>query len=74
VLFGPGRVNFDLSLFKNFAIREDVKLQFRADAFNVFNTPQFGLPGASIGNSSASVISSIVGNPRQMQLSLTMHF
>jgi hypothetical protein len=40
----------------------------------VFNTPQFGLPGASIGNASAPVISSIVGNPRQMQLSLTMHF
>jgi outer membrane receptor protein involved in Fe transport len=74
IRFGPGRVNFDLSLLKNFAIRENVKLQFRADAFNIFNTPQFGLPGASIGNASAPVISSIVGNPRQMQLSLTLRF
>jgi hypothetical protein len=74
ILFGPGRVNFDLSLFKTFALRENLKLLFRADAFNVFNTPQFGLPGGSIGNTSAPVISSIVGNPRQMQLSLTLRF
>jgi len=74
ILFGPGRVNFDVSLLKSFSLWEKCKLQFRADAFNVFNTPQFGLPGASIGNASAPVISSIVGNPRQMQLSLTLRF
>jgi hypothetical protein len=74
ILFGPGRTNFDLSLFKDFPIREQVKLQFRAESFNTFNHPQFGLPSGSIGNSAAAVISSIVGNPRQMQVALRLQF
>jgi outer membrane receptor protein involved in Fe transport len=74
ILFGPGRVNFDLSLFKDFQIREQVKMQFRAESFNIFNTPQFGLPNGTIGNAQAPVISSIVGNPRQMQLALLLRF
>lgn len=74
ILYGPGRVNFDLSLFKEFLFRDTVKLQFRAEAFNAFNTPQFGLPNASIGNRLAGVISSVVGNPRQMQLALRLEF
>jgi hypothetical protein len=74
ILFGPGRVDFTMSLFKDFRIREQVKLQFRAEAFNVFNTPAFGLPSGSIGNASAPVISSIVGSPRQMQVALVLRF
>jgi len=74
ILFGPGRSNFDLSLFKEFLIHEDVRLQFRAESFNTFNHPQFGLPSAVIGNPAAPVISSIVGNPRQMQLALRLLF
>ncbi|MEZ5351306.1 MAG: TonB-dependent receptor [Bryobacteraceae bacterium] len=73
-LFGPGRVNFDLSMFKDFAIRERGKLQFRAEAFNLFNTPQFAQPNATIGASNAGVISGIVGNPRQLQLALRLQF
>ena len=74
ILFGPGRVNFDLSLFKDFPIHERLKAQFRAEAFNAFNTPQFGLPNASIGSAQAGVISSTIGNPRQMQLALRVQF
>jgi hypothetical protein len=74
ILFGPGRVNFDMSLFKDFPIREQLKLQFRAEAFNIFNTPQFGQPSGSIGNAQAPVISSTVGNPRQLQMALRFQF
>lgn len=38
-LYGPGRVNFDFSLFKEFRVKEGLALQFRAEAFNLFNTP-----------------------------------
>ncbi len=40
-LYQPGYIEFDMSLQKQFAIREKVHLQFRVDAFNVFNHPNF---------------------------------
>ena len=63
-----------MSLLKDFHIREPLVLQFRAEAFNVFNHPQFGQPNASVGTSSAGTITSIVGNPRQMQVALRLQF
>jgi Carboxypeptidase regulatory-like domain len=44
----PGINNLDFSIFKNFAIRESMKVQFRADFFNAFNHPQF-VPGSVNG-------------------------
>ncbi len=41
VIRGPGRENFDISMFKNFNITERFKAQFRAEAYNVFNHTQF---------------------------------
>ena len=41
VLVGPGTNNWDLSFFKNFPIREPLKLQFRAEMYNAFNHTQF---------------------------------
>ena len=45
ILRGPGKVNMDASVFRNFKVKERITLQFRAEAFNVSNTPQFGNPG-----------------------------
>jgi TonB dependent receptor-like, beta-barrel len=73
-LFGPGRVNFDMSLIKDFKFNERVKLTFRTEAFNLFNHPQFGQPNASIGNNQAGLISGTVGNARQLQLALRLQF
>ncbi len=42
---GPGFTNVDFSLFKEFALFERARLQFRAEAFNVFNNHSFGQPG-----------------------------
>lgn len=74
ILRGPGRVNLDYSLFKDFSPRESWKLQFRAEVFNLFNTPQFDLPNTSLGSPAAGTIAGIVGNPRQMQLGLRLSF
>jgi hypothetical protein len=74
ILFGPGRVNFDYSVFKDFNFSERFKLQYRAEFFNLFNTPQFDLPNSSIGNPNAGTITSIVGNPRQVQMALRFAF
>ena len=45
LLRGPGRVNLDASVFRNFKVKEKVTMQFRVEAFGVTNTPQFGNPG-----------------------------
>ncbi len=73
-LFGPGRVNWDMSLFKSFVIREQTRFEFRAEAFNVFNHAQFNLPNQNIGNAQVGAITSTVGNPRQLQLGLRFQF
>ena len=44
----PGFKNVDASLFKNFGITERVKLQFRAEFFNLLNTPQFNVPNRAL--------------------------
>jgi len=74
ILYGPGRVNFDFSLFKDFRITESLKIQFRTEFFNLFNTPQFDLPNATIGSGPAGTITSIVGIPRQIQFGLKLVF
>jgi hypothetical protein len=74
ILFGPGRINFDFSLFKAFPITERWNLQFRAELFNLFNTPQFSQPNASIGNPNAGIINATAGTPRQVQFALRLQF
>jgi len=74
ILTGPGRVNFDFSVFKNFALTERFKLQFRTEFFNLFNHAQFDLPNTAIGSPSAGIISGIVGTPRQVQFALRLSF
>jgi len=46
----PRRTNFDMGLFKRFALRESVSLEFRAEAFNVFNHTQWnGIDNSTCG-------------------------
>jgi hypothetical protein len=70
-LRGPGVINNDLSLFRDFNITERIKLTFKAEAFNVTNTPHFGAPdggsangfgnSASVNDTTFMVISSSAG-------------
>jgi Carboxypeptidase regulatory-like domain/TonB dependent receptor len=73
-LIGPGRTNFDTSIFKTFPVRDQMLFQFRFEAFNVFNHPQFGMPNVNVGTAQVGSITSIVGNPRNLQASLRFEF
>jgi hypothetical protein len=74
ILRGPGRSDVDFSVFKEFPVTERFRLQFRGEFFNIFNHPQFDLPGQTIGSPSAGVISGTVGTPRDIQFSLRLQF
>jgi hypothetical protein len=69
-------VNFDLALSKNFPINERVRLDFRAEAFNLMNTPAFSFPGATVGTAQFGVISSTLPgtDARQIQFALKLYF
>lgn len=55
-LNNPHRLNFDMSLFKNFKVTEGSILEFRMEAFNIFNHTQFRLFNPNIGNAANNTI------------------
>jgi hypothetical protein len=75
ILRGPGSWNVDSVLSKNFALGADARvLQFRFEAFNLFNHANFGQPNANI-NTPAQVGRIFgAGAPRILQLALKLNF
>jgi hypothetical protein len=73
---GPGIDNTDLALQKTFGIKEDTKLDFRAEAFNVFNHAQFGGPDGNVNNPGEGGFGYVTsaGSPRIMQVALKLLF
>jgi hypothetical protein len=76
----PGYVTTDFSLTKDTTIREALKVQFRAELFNLFNHANLGIPASGAFTSAGTVaanagaITSIVGNARQVQFGLKFLF
>jgi outer membrane receptor protein involved in Fe transport len=84
-IFGPGTQALGFSLFKYIPIYDRLNLQFRAEAFNLFNTPTFSQPGATVsfdangvgqlGNGAGAISSTTpASTPRQIQLALKLIF
>jgi hypothetical protein len=70
----PGVRNFDLSIFKQFAITERIKTELRGEAFNAFNTPAFSGPDTGVTDGTFGVISAQANSPRQLQIALKIFF
>jgi hypothetical protein len=71
----PWSFTTDLSLAKQFPIREEMNLEFRIEAQNAFNHPVFGTPDTSVDDGNFGVIFNTSGNgPRQVQLAIKFNF
>jgi outer membrane receptor protein involved in Fe transport len=73
ILDGPRSIVFNLALYRNFAVRERSKLQFRWEAFNAFNHTNFNLPVDAMNATNVGTITA-AGAPRQMQVALKCSF
>jgi hypothetical protein len=73
VVRGPGIEDVDFSLFKYFNISETMRLQFRAEWFNLLNHPNFGLPENDLQSPAFGQILQ-AGSPRLLQLALKLNF
>jgi hypothetical protein len=69
-----GMDNWDFSLDKVTSLTERVKLEFDAQAFNIFNRVQFGAPVTSVGSPLLGVVSSQVNQPRTLQFAGRVSF
>jgi hypothetical protein len=74
ILTGPGFHNIDLGFSRSIELVERTSLELRAEAFNLFNTPQFGLPNATLGQATTGVISSVVNPQREIQFAARIRF
>jgi hypothetical protein len=74
--------NLDASVFRRFKVREGLNLEFRAEAFNVANTPQFANPNTTLGNAGFGDVTSSLKfsnsiddtENRKIQLGLRLFF
>ena len=78
---GPGYFELDTALEKKFPLMERRSISFRAEAFNIANTPIYANPSGSFGTAGFGRINSILntgatgtGTPRRIQLALRMEF
>lgn len=69
---GPRSINLDFSLIKNVSLADKARLQFRAEAFNITNTPVFGLPNTTVGNAGYGVIGGQANQQRSLQIGLKL--
>lgn len=80
-LRGPAIYNVDASLFKNLNLSERLKMQFRVEAFNLFNTSEFALPYAAVDQAGSPGTPSLSGSitstahaSRELQFALKLSF
>ena len=74
IITGPSQTRFDISLFKNIRIAEQVRMQLRGEAFNAFNHTNFDTIGTSFGTTATFGRVTGVRDPRNIQIGLKLSF
>jgi hypothetical protein len=72
--YGPGGVNLDLSIFRAFPLGGTRRLEFRAEGFNITNTPKFGNPNGSVTSGTFMRITGILNGYSERQFRLGLRF
>src|SRR5262249_51834515 len=72
-IIGPSLADLDFVLAKNFALRENVRLQFRAEFFNLLNHPNYNIVGRILNDPTFGRVLSQL-DPRQLQFGLKLGF
>ncbi len=73
-LRAPGIRKWDLTAMKRISIREGVEMRLQGEFYNAFNTTMFGTPNTRVTSASFGRITSLLINPRQIQLSARVTF
>ncbi len=73
-LHGPHQRSVDVSIMKDFPIHEATIMQFRAESFNITNTPSFSVPNSTISSSAVGTITSTNAIARQLQFTFKVIF
>jgi hypothetical protein len=76
IVRGPRLSNYDMSIFRIFALTEKAKLEFRGEFYNLTNTPHFGNPSGSVTSGNFGEITGTLGGygNREVQLALRLTF
>jgi hypothetical protein len=71
---GPDYRDADIAFIKHTRLREETDLEFRAEIFNLTNTPAFGQPNGVLGSSAFGTITSTATDPRVLQFGLKLNY
>jgi len=71
---GPDYRDTDIAFIKHTRLREQLDLEFRAEIFNLTNTPAFGQPNGVLGSSAFGTITSTATDPRVLQFGLKLNY
>ncbi len=74
ILRGPGFKNFDIGMFKNFNVTERIRLQYRAEFFNLLNSVNFSNPGGSFGTPNFGRSTGTQNQQRSIQMGLKFYY
>src|SRR5207244_925446 len=74
VASGPGAFIGDVSILKDFSLKERHRLQFRSEMLNFVNHPNFALPDQAHGNGSFGKISSLIGGNQARIIQFGLHY
>ncbi|MGP8246130.1 MAG: carboxypeptidase regulatory-like domain-containing protein [Bryobacteraceae bacterium] len=72
-LYGPGSIQWDMAVSRQFAFKERWKLEFRSDFFNIMNHANWNNPAGSLTSSTFGQVTGF-GTPRQIQMAMKLYF